>query len=183
LTAFLALQTEQLRLDFETRAENQRVALEAESNTLGIWTSDILKEHNKTLRSFEDIAARVDKSEQDDFLAERAESLSVTLGNLQAQEVHCRLDRLYLENILEGSVDERRELSPEEKSQLDSLEAEISSLNSELDVLAEMSSRQGFDRLFSQALQHTRDVSNFTSAKQLDSVGFPGSAMCFQRLD
>jgi hypothetical protein len=167
----------------ETRAENQRVTLEAESNALGIWTSDILKGHDKTLQSFEDTAARVNKSEQDDLLAERVENLSATLADLRAQEVHCRLDRLYLESVLEGLDDERGELSPEETSQLESLEVEISSLNSEIDMLAEMSSRHGLDRSLSGALQQTQDVSNFTSAKQLDSVGVPGPTMCFKKLD
>lgn len=145
--------------------------LEAENNVLGPRVSQMLKEHDRKLQEFEELASSLEDDGDDPALEERAAVLSSQLSGLLSQEIHCRLDRLYLEGIAEGeSQVDTEEENGDQAEQLASLEEEIHSLYSEIDILAQMTSQQKFQERVSQALRAKREMADAVSGRQLDHV-------------
>ena len=163
--------------DFATRLEKARILLETENNVLGPRVSQMLKEHDRVLQEFEEFASNLEDDGDDVALEERAAKLSAQLGGLLAQEIHCRLDRLYLEGVAEGESQKGQEEDiGYQAEQLVSLEEEISSLYSEIDILAQMASQQKFQGRVSQALRVKREMADSVSGRQLDQVSCAGWA-------
>lgn len=134
----------------------------------------MLKEHDRTLQRCEELAAhhlREDAEIDNEEMVKRVEKLSTKLSGLLAEEIRCRLDRVYLESARESPSDDSDDADDDQPDQLRSIEEEIGSLYSEVDVLAEMYSRQKFQGPVSRTLQRRQELLNVTSGKQLDNVG------------
>ena len=160
--------------DFATRLEKARILLETENNVLGPRVAQMLNEHDRMLQEFEELASGLEDDSDDVALEGRAATLSAQLGGLLAQEIHCRLDRLYLEGIAEAEIQDDNEKDiGEQAEQLASLEEEISSLYSEIDILAQMASQQKFQGRVNQALKVKREMADSMSGRQLDHVSCP----------
>ncbi|KAL1958100.1 hypothetical protein VTO42DRAFT_5140 [Malbranchea cinnamomea] len=163
---------EELSSDLVARLDKTLVMLEAENNVLVPRVSNMLKEHDNIFYEFEELASRLEEDEDDDLLEKRATNLSVQLGRLMAEEISCRLDRLYFESISEGQnqTHSERDEAGDQAEQLASLEEEINSLYSEIDVLAQMAAQQNFQSKVSQALRRKRETAGSLSLKQLDRI-------------
>lgn len=95
----------------------------------------------------------------------RTGHLSTMLSDYVAEEIHYRLDRLYLENI-------QANISP---STVDgtagtALEEELESLYPEIELLAEMSTRQQFHEPILRELQNEHGQLQNASREKLEQV-------------
>lgn len=128
-----------------------------------------LKDDDRTLKILEKLASGIGSSEEDRVAGSRAAELTAKLAGYVAEEIHCRLDRLYMETICagrNGSV----EGSEHEHEPLDALEEELKSLYPEIGVLAEMSAKQQFSDPILSELQSRHNRLRLTSEKKLDYV-------------
>ncbi|EHA25105.1 hypothetical protein CBS63078_7344 [Aspergillus niger] len=102
------------------------------------------KEDDRLIANLERLASGIETSQQDENSAKIASERCTALAQCVADEIKCRLDRLYLESIRAGLMKMRTEPAPTEDEPLAALEEELESLYPEIDVLAEMSTRQQF---------------------------------------
>lgn len=80
-------------------------------------------------------------SGNDASTVKRATYLSEALAEYNAREIHYRLDRLYLEGIQDEDVNHSQGTGNET---VDSLEDELESLYPEIEILAQMATKQQF---------------------------------------
>lgn len=128
-----------------------------------------LKEDDGTLKSLEKLASGIGSSEEDRAVRSRVADLTAKLARYVAEEIHYRLDRLYMETICAGRCGSSE--GPEQETELlASLEEELESLYPEIGILAEMSAKQQFSEPILRELQSHRDRLRSTSEKMLDYV-------------
>lgn len=134
----------------------------------------MLREHDMMLHGFEELASRLEEGDGDgdgdDGLEERAAKLSARLGGVLAEEIQCRLDRLYLECAVAEGSGVGDDAQGDAGGQIAGLEEEIGSLHSEIDVLAHMASQERFQGRVSQAVRQKRELADSTTGRQLDHV-------------
>ncbi len=130
LTAQIAASQQQLKLS---------------NGTLQASVTETLKGDDRLLTRLEGLAGDL-KEEDDkvgDSIAERTRKLSAKLADFTAEEIRCRLDRIFLEVSLKDFESKEYRLDDPEGTQ-QSLEEEMSSLYSEISAVAEMSVHQNF---------------------------------------
>lgn len=105
----------------------------------------------------------------------RVDHLSSILAEYAAEEIHDRLDRLYLEEIeagasKSGSGLDQQGSSESEAETIAALEEELGSLFPEIEVLAEMSTRQEFQEPILREIQNEHNQLRVVSHQKLEKV-------------
>lgn len=133
------------------------------------------KEDDRLIANLERLASGIETSQQDENSAKIASERCTALAQCLADEIRCRLDRLYLESIQAGLMIARTEPAPAENEPLAALEEELESLYPEIEILAEMSTKQQFaEPIIGELSSHHEELQN-ASHETLDYVrdGFP----------
>ncbi|KAL4792896.1 hypothetical protein BDV19DRAFT_241425 [Aspergillus venezuelensis] len=126
-----------------------------------------LKENDKLLSDLEGLAAGVQSSDGDATIMKRTIEMSTILAQCVADEIYCRLDRLYLEKVLNSKS---HAPTGKDAEAVTSLEQEMNSLYSEIDILAEMSTRQQFVEPVLRQLQNHHGQLRIASHQKLDLI-------------
>lgn len=134
-----------------------------------------LKEDDRKLANMEDLASQIDSVGNDSLIMKKASQLSDILAEYVAEELYHRLDRLYLASIQSDQTDSN-ELPADGDEAVAALEGDLESLYQEVDVLAQMSTTQQFNKPISRELHNRRSHQHAASYKTLDFV-------CMHRLN
>ncbi|KAL4806987.1 hypothetical protein BDV18DRAFT_111110 [Aspergillus unguis] len=129
-----------------------------------------LKDNDKLLCDLEELATGVKSSDGDASIMKRTTELSAVLAQYVAEEIYCRLDRLYLQKILDGSKAVIGAPTNKEREAVFGLEQEMDSLYPEIDVLAEMSTKQQFLEPILRQLQNHHGQLRIASHQKLDYI-------------
>ncbi len=129
-----------------------------------------LKKNDKLLSDLEALATEVKSSDGDASIMKRTSALSTALAQYVAEEIYCRLDRLYLERILGSSKSSADDPTNKEVEAVVGLEQEMQSLYPEIDILAEMSTKQQFVEPILRQLQNHHGQLRIASHQRLDLV-------------
>jgi hypothetical protein len=130
-----------------------------------------LKENDQLLSDMEKLAVGVKASDDDAMIMKRTSELSRVLAQYIAEEIYCRLDRLYLEKILDGSKTVSDAPTKKESEAVTGLEEEMDSLYPEINILAEISTKQQFVEPILRELQNHNGQLRIASHQKLDHVG------------
>lgn len=141
----------------------------AESKGIVPSITSKLKEDDRALQRFEKSASGLDSTEEDGKISERAMDLATKLADYVAEEVHCRLDRIYLETLQSGSNTTNGEIE-DEADLIASLENELDSLYPEIGILAELCTKQQFKSPILRELKNRHGQLQSTSEEKLDYV-------------
>ncbi|KAL4962641.1 uncharacterized protein BDV14DRAFT_99892 [Aspergillus stella-maris] len=127
-----------------------------------------LKENDKLLSDLEGLAAGVQSSDGDATIMKRTTEMSTILAQCIAEEIYCRLDRLYLEKVLNSKSPHAP--TGKDVEAVTSLEQEMNSLYSEIDILAEITTRQQFVEPVLRQLQNHHGQLRIASHQKLDLI-------------
>lgn len=164
-------QIEDLTDEFETKLNSARELAAAESKAIAPSVTSKLKDDDRTLQQFEKLASGLDSSEEEKEMSERAVNLTSKLAEYIAAEVHCRLDRIYLETLQSGSAPSSG--MEDEADMIASLEDELDSLYPEIGLLAHVSTQQQYKDPILRELRNRRGKLQSTSEEKLDNVRHP----------
>lgn len=149
-------------LEANLKAETEKARLDGKKILSSLTTR--LKEDDRILTGLERLASGIKSTGNDASVAKRTEQLGALLAEYVAEEIHYRLDRLYLENILGEQADPNKATGEHDEAELGALGEELEALYPEIDVLAEMSTKQQFGEPVLRELQnhhgHLRNVSH-----------------------
>ncbi|EED21784.1 conserved hypothetical protein [Talaromyces stipitatus ATCC 10500] len=134
---------EDIKNDLESRMHEYQQQKHAERKYLLQNVSSKLVEDDEVLSKAEKLAAELESTEADGKLENHVLNLVSTLSKLSSAEIRCRLDRLYLKELLSDDVSPP-DVSGNHRDTQIALEEDLESLYSEIEVLAEMSARQEF---------------------------------------
>ncbi|KAJ5143120.1 uncharacterized protein N7515_001907 [Penicillium bovifimosum] len=153
---------EELEADFRNATDNSG----AEGKRILASLSARLKQDDKALAGLETLMASIKYRGNDASTVKRTSHLSAMLSDYAAEEIHCRLDRLYLETIQTGgsrsdAIDEATSMA---------LEEELESLYPEIEILAEMSIRQQFLEPILRELQNEHSQLRVASQEKLEQA-------------
>lgn len=132
-----------------------------------------LKEDDRILTGLENLASGINSNGDDATVAKRTEQLGAMLAEYVAEEIHYRLDRMYLESVLAGQATSGQpveESNEHEQEELVALGEELESLYPEIDVLAEMSTKQQFSEPILRELQNRHGQLRNASHGKLEYV-------------
>lgn len=137
----------------------------AESKMILASLSTLLKQDDKSLTSLEALMSSIKVRGNNAATVKRTSHLSAMLSDYVAEEIHYRLDRLYLETIQTdgGSSALNRGASA-------ALEEELESLYPEIDLLAAISTRQQFHAPILQELQNEHGQLRAVSQEKIEQV-------------
>lgn len=160
-------------LEAHLKSETEKARLDGRRILSSLTTR--LKEDDRILTGLEKLASGINSSGNDATVAKRTEQLGAMLAEYVAEEIHYRLDRLYLESVLAGQATsgQRTEESNENEhgeGELVALGEELESLYPEIDVLAEMSTKQQFSEPILRELQNRHGQLRNTSHSKLEYV-------------
>lgn len=153
---------DELEADFRTATDNSGV----ESKRILASLSTLLKQDDKALASLETLMSSIKYRGNDASTVKRTNHLSAILSDYVAEEIHYRLDRLYLETIHAGGSNS----DAMDGATSTALEEELESLYPEIEILAEMSTRQQFHEPILRALQNEHDRLRVASQEKLEQV-------------
>ncbi|KAL2872257.1 uncharacterized protein BJX67DRAFT_376083 [Aspergillus lucknowensis] len=128
-----------------------------------------LNEDDRLLSDLERLAGGVKSSSDDATIMKRTSDLSAALARYVADEIYCRLDRLYLE-IFSGGKSAPEAPAEKESEVIAGLEEELDSLYPEIDILSEMSTRQQFVEPIMRELQNHHGQLRIASHQKLDHI-------------
>ncbi|OJD27276.1 hypothetical protein ACJ73_01334 [Blastomyces percursus] len=157
---------EDLTDDFEATLGSVQSLLSTEANTLLPQLAHKLKDDDRSMQGLEKIASTIQIDTNYKELSARAIELTAILARYLAEEVHSRLDRLYIET-LQSSASGRDE---DDGEALATLQKEISSLYSEIEILSEMTTQQQFRDPILRALQSSGTEARSISQQQLEQI-------------
>jgi hypothetical protein len=124
-----------------------------------------LKQDDKSLATLEALMSTIKVRGNDASTVKRTSHLSAMLSDYVTEEIHYRLDRLYLETIQadagSGALDGAASTA---------LEEELESLYPEIELLAEMSTRQQFHEPILRELQNEHGQLRVASQEKLEQV-------------
>ncbi|GAQ06919.1 hypothetical protein ALT_4240 [Aspergillus lentulus] len=129
-----------------------------------------VKDDDRTLADLEQSASGIQVTTDDASITKRASELGSLLAEYVADEIHCRLDRLYLECVKAGRADTADRATETEEEALITLGDELESLYPEIDILAEMSTRQLFNEPILRELQNVHGQLRMASHKRLENI-------------
>ncbi|EEH22463.1 hypothetical protein PABG_04674 [Paracoccidioides brasiliensis Pb03] len=159
---------EDLTHKFETSLGAVQALLSTESSTFLPMLAGKLKDDDRSMLGLERIASTVQIDGDDKELSTRATQLTAKLAGYLAEEVRSRLDRLYLEAIHNGASGADQD--EDKNTPLATLQEEINSLYSEIEILAEMTTQQQFKVPILRALQSRSTETRSTSQQQLEQI-------------
>ena len=129
-----------------------------------------LKEDDRILAGLERLTSGIKSAGNDASVAKRTEQLGAVLAEYVAEEIHCRLDRLYLESIQANQAGSKQAAGEHEEEAVAALREELESLYPEVDVLAEMSTKQQFSEPVLRELRNRHGQLRNTSQGKLECV-------------
>ncbi|EPS29117.1 hypothetical protein PDE_04066 [Penicillium oxalicum 114-2] len=135
--------------------------------------SSRLKQDDRELAELEDLISKIKFDGNDAATVERAGQLSDLLAGYRAEEIHYRLDRLYLQDMLaESSKPSSSGSEPILARSYDvaALEEELAALYPEIEILAEMSTKQQYQDPILRAIHHQHSRLQVASEQQLEQV-------------
>ncbi|KAJ6124826.1 hypothetical protein N7471_012143 [Penicillium samsonianum] len=153
---------DELEADFRTATDKSGV----ESKRILASLSTRLKQDDKALASLETLMSSIKYRGNDASTVKRTNHLSTILSDYVAEEIHYRLDRLYLETIHAGGSN----ADAMDGATSTALEEELESLYPEIEILAEMSTRQQFHEPILRALQNEHDQLRVASQEKLEQA-------------
>ncbi|KAJ5591741.1 uncharacterized protein N7459_002110 [Penicillium hispanicum] len=143
----------------QTGAENRRILS---------LLSTRLKQDDKTLASLEESAAGIKSTGNNASTVKRAAHLSAMLADHTSEEIHYRLDRLYLEAVQESSP------APHNLTTMNvsitALEEELGSLYSEIEILAEMTTKQRFHEPILREIHNEHNQLHAASQQKMEQM-------------
>lgn len=101
-----------------------------------------LKSDDKALAALDTLVSGVKSNRNDASVIKQSTDLSAILANYSAEEIHYRLDRIYLQATQGEIPDHEQDASDAET--IAALKEELESLYPEIEVLAELSTKQQF---------------------------------------
>lgn len=141
----------------------------AESRGIVSSITSKLKDDDRALQRFERSASGHDSSEESKEISERAIDLTTKLVGYISEEVHCRLDRIYLKTLQSGTNATNVEIE-DEADLITSLENELDSLYPEIGILTEMCAHQQFKSPILRELRNRHGQLQSASEEKLDYV-------------
>lgn len=151
------------------RDETEKVTTEGRS-VLSL-TAAKLRDDDKALGALERLASSLDSAGDSAAAVRRATELSATFEKYVTEEIHYRLDRLFLESMHDGHLDSDASSGiGDEEDIITAFEGELESLYPEIEVLAEMSTRKQFSEPILRELQNHHDKLRVTSIGKLEYV-------------
>ncbi|KAL4761910.1 uncharacterized protein BDW70DRAFT_134653 [Aspergillus foveolatus] len=129
-----------------------------------------LKGNDKLLSDLEALASGVKSSDGEVSIMKRTTELSSILSRYIAEEIYCRLDRLYLEKVLNDSNSAPGVPTDKDLETVASLEQEIDSLYPEIDILAEISTKQQYVEPILRQLQKNYGQFRIACHQKLDLI-------------
>ncbi|KAJ5228720.1 hypothetical protein N7489_009428 [Penicillium chrysogenum] len=138
----------------------------AESKRILASLSTRLKQDDKALASLETLMSSIKYRGNDASTVKRTSHLSALLSDYVAEEIHYRLDRLYLETIHAGGSSS----DAMDGTMSTALEEELESLYPEIEILAEISTRQQFQEPILRELQNEHDKLRMASQEKLEQA-------------
>lgn len=149
------------------RSQTDKTA--AESKRILSSLSTELKQDDKSLAILESLVSGVKSHGNDAATVTRAANLSSMLAGYSADEIHYRLDRLYLD-ALQATGPSADQTAVEDET-ITALEEELESLYPEIEVLAEMSTKQQFHEPILREIHHEHSQLRVSSQQKLEQVG------------
>ncbi|KAL3456337.1 hypothetical protein BJX64DRAFT_281456 [Aspergillus heterothallicus] len=128
-----------------------------------------LKDDDRLLSDLERVATAVKSSDADAFLMKQTSEMSAILAKFVAEEICCRLDRLYLEKVSDAKASSDG-LANAEHEAIRGLEAELDSLYPEINILAEISTKQQFVEPILRELQNHHGQLRMASHERLNQI-------------
>ncbi|CAG7956276.1 unnamed protein product [Penicillium salamii] len=157
--------SDELEADFRAATDKSG----AESKSILAALSTRLKQDDKTLANLEALMSGIKVRGNNASTVKRTNHLSTMLSGYVAEEIHYRLDRLYLENIHADIA-----CNTLDETTTTALEEELESLYPEIELLAEMSTRQQFHEPILRELRnehgHLREASQEKLEQALDML-------------
>lgn len=127
-----------------------------------------LKYDDKALTTLEALVSGVKSSRYDASIIKRTTDLCAMLADYSAEEIHCRLDRTYLETIqAETSNDDSAAAKAET---IAALREELESLYPEIEVLAELSTQKQFHEPILRGIHNEHGQLRAASQQKLEQV-------------
>lgn len=163
------LQANELLDELEANFKNATDKAGAENKKVLSSLSTRLKQDDKTLSSLETLMNGVKSHSNDASTAKQVTQLSGLLADYVAEEIHYRLDRLYLGLIQKDESELNRDLSKNDET-IAALEEELEALYPEIEVLAEMSSKQQFNEPILREIQNEHGQTRAMSQQKLNQV-------------
>ncbi|KAJ6006540.1 hypothetical protein N7451_004484 [Penicillium sp. IBT 35674x] len=154
-------------LDAGFRSETDKAGVE--SKRILSLLSTRLKHDDRILGTLENLMPEVKSNENDASTVKRAAHLSETLADYSAEEIHYRLDRLYLESIEAGEGKDLNHTQAEGEI-IAALEEELESLYPEIEILADMSTKQQFHGPILREIHNEHSQLRMTSQQKLEQI-------------
>ncbi|KAH2654905.1 hypothetical protein KXV79_007636 [Aspergillus fumigatus] len=129
-----------------------------------------VKDDDRILANLAQSAFRIQVTTDDVSITKRATDLGSLLAEYVADEIHCRLDRLYLESVKAGLANTADKATATEEEALMTLGDELESLYPEIDILAQMSVRQLFNEPILRELQNVHGQLRMASHRRLENI-------------
>ncbi|CAI7673008.1 unnamed protein product [Penicillium pancosmium] len=162
--------SDDLEASFRSATESAGVENKRILSTL----STQLKQDDKSLNYLENLMSSIKFDSNDADTVKRTGQLSSVLADYVAEEIHDRLDRLYLEETEAGesasAVSQDQALISSELETIAALEEELGSLFPEIEVLAEMSTRQEFQEPILREIQNGHSQLRVVSHQKLEKI-------------
>ncbi|KAE8379521.1 hypothetical protein BDV26DRAFT_291249 [Aspergillus bertholletiae] len=151
-----------LKIELENTAVDSKKIL----STLAAW----LKEDDRVLVGLQQLGSGIGPTTGDATAVKWTAELSTILAHCLAEEIQCRLDRVYLENLRVGQFKTKQNFNGTWDEALIALEGELESLYPEIDILAEMYTKQQYTTPISRALQNHHNQLHIDSHKKLNYI-------------
>ncbi|KAJ5660252.1 hypothetical protein N7507_006703 [Penicillium longicatenatum] len=155
-------------LDAGFRNETDKAG--AESKRILSLLSTRMKHDDRILGTLENLMPEIKSNGNDASTVKRAAHLSETLAACSAEEIHYRLDRLYLESIRAGETKDLKYTHEAEDETISALEEELESLYPEIEILAEMSTKQQFYEPILREIHNEHSQLRVTSQNKLEQI-------------
>ncbi|KAJ5295210.1 hypothetical protein N7508_010031 [Penicillium antarcticum] len=152
--------------ELEVNFKNATDKSSTESKRILASLSTRLKQDDKTLASLESLVSGVKYRGNDASTVTRTNDLSAMLADYVAEEIHYRLDRLYLETVQAGGTGAKASAGETSAA----LEEELESLYPEIGILAEMSIRQQFSEPILRELLNEHGKLRMASQESLEQA-------------
>lgn len=163
------LQSSDLAQELEVGLKSETDKAVAEGKRILSSLTARLKEDDKVLSYLEKTASTIQGSSDDTLIIKRTLELESLLARYLAEEIHCRLDRLYLEGIESNNAGFNNPTSIEDDA-WSGLSEELEALYPEIEILAEMSIKQQCSGPILRELQNHHGKQRIASHQKLDSV-------------
>lgn len=135
-----------------------------------------LKSDDKALAVLESVVSGVKSDRNDASIIKRTTDLSTMLANYSAQEIHLRLDRIYLDAAQRETSNYDGNFS--DAATIAALKEELESLYSEIEVLAELSTKQQFYEPILREIHKAHSQLRVASQQRMEEVSIMVPVEC-----